>query len=171
MPAEQLSLRPGDLVVALRLALCPGDRYEALADALGMSLSATHRAVRRLEQARLLLLGERSPNRSALLEFLVHGAPYAFPAQLGPDARGVPTAGALEDFREELPAEHGAVWPHVKGEQRGPALRPLHDGAPEAALRDHRLHRVLALTDALRIGQARERRTAERLLAAELASR
>jgi hypothetical protein len=37
--SEQLFLKPGDLVVALRLVLCPGDRYESLAEALGMSLS------------------------------------------------------------------------------------------------------------------------------------
>jgi hypothetical protein len=157
-------------VVALRLALCPGDRYEALADGLGMSLSATHRAVRRLEQAGLLVLGERKANRSAMVEFLAHGARYAFPAQLGPETRGVPTAGALEDFRDELPADTGAVWPHVSGEKRGPALRPLHAGVPEAAIKDHRLHRVLALTDALRIGQARERTAAKRLLQAEMAA-
>jgi hypothetical protein len=60
------------------------------------------------------------------------------------------------------------VWPHIKGKQRGPLLRPLHVGAPEAALRDHRLHRLLALTDLLRIGQARERRVAKRLLETEL---
>jgi hypothetical protein len=171
MAREQLALRPGDLVVALRLALSPGDRYEALAEGLGMSISATHRAVRRLEQARLLILGERKPNRSALLEFLAYGAPYAFPAELGPDTRGVPTAGALEDFRDQLPAESGAVWPHVRGEKRGPALRPLHGGVPDAALNDHRLHRVLALTDALRIGQARERHLAMQLLASDIASR
>ena len=50
------------------------------------------------------------------------------------------------------------------------SLTPLHGGVPEAALRDNRLHRVLALTDALRIGQARERHIAERLLETEIAS-
>ena len=170
MATQQPSLRPGDIVVALRLALCPGDRYEVLADALGISLSVAHRAVRRLEDARLLILGERKPVRVALLEFLAHGVPYAFPARLGPESRGVPTAGALADFQVELSAENGAVWPHLKGSVRGPSLLPLHPGAPMAALRDHRLHRTLALADALRIGQARERRAAKRLLADELGS-
>ena len=168
MATEQLSLRPGDLVVALRLVHCPGDRYESLAEALDMSLSAAHRAVRRLEQARLLIAGRRTTNQGALIEFLVHGVRYVFPAHLGPEARGVPTAGALDDFQGELPADCRAVWPHIKGNERGPSLRPLHPGAPEAALRDCRLHRMLALTDVLRIGQARERHIAERLLQAEL---
>lgn len=168
MASEQLFLKPGDLVVALRLTLCPGDRYESLAEALGMSLSVAHRAVRRLEQARLLILGERYPVRPALIEFLAHGVPYVFPAHLGPEARGVPTAGALDDFLSELPSGSGAVWPHIKGTQRGAILKPLHTGVPEAALRDHRLHRLLALTDLLRIGQARERKVAKRLLETEL---
>ena len=71
---DSRSLKPGDLVVALKLVLCPGDRYESLAEALGMSLSVTHRAVRRLEQARLLILGKRNANRPGLLEFLVYGS-------------------------------------------------------------------------------------------------
>ena len=155
-------------MVALRLALHPNDLYERLADALALSLSAAHRAVNRLLQSGLLLPNERRANKSALQEFLVHGVRYAFPAQLGPETRGVPTAAALVDFADELPTDGGAVWPSIEGEVRGPSLTPLHDGAPGAALRDHRLHRLLALTDALRLGQARERRIAEKLLAVDL---
>jgi hypothetical protein len=60
--------------------------------------------VRRLEAAGLLLPTDRHPNKSALLEFLVHGVRYAFPAQLGAEIRGVPTAGGLPEFRGEMPA-------------------------------------------------------------------
>lgn len=162
------SLRPGDIAVALELVLRPGERYEGLSRALRLSLSAAHRAVRRLEVAGLLLPRDRHPNRSALLEFLVHGARYAFPARLGPDTRGVPTAGGLPEFREEMPSASGAVWPFLDGTARGPSLDPLYDGAAAAAMEDPRLHRLLALVDALRIGAARERRIAERLLRSEL---
>jgi hypothetical protein len=164
---QQSSLKPGDLVVALRLALYPNELYERLADALTLSLSAAHRAVSRLLQSGLLLPNERRANKSALGEFLVHGVPYAFPAQLGPETRGVPTAASLPDFAADLPSESGAVWPSIEGVVRGPSLTPLHDGVPGAALRDHRLHRLLALTDALRLGGARERRIAEQLLVAD----
>jgi hypothetical protein len=165
---QQISLRPGDLVVALRLALYPNELYEQLADALDLSLSAAHRAVSRLLPSGLLLPNERRANKSALVEFLVHGVRYAFPAQLGPETRGVATAAALADFEAELPVDSGAVWPSIDGKVRGAGLTPLHEGVPGAALRDHRLHRLLALTDALRMGQARETGIAEQLLLGDL---
>jgi hypothetical protein len=43
---SQASLRPVDVVVALRLTLCPEDRYESLAHALGIGVSAAHRSVK-----------------------------------------------------------------------------------------------------------------------------
>ncbi|MFC1584966.1 hypothetical protein ACFL5V_05420, partial [Fibrobacterota bacterium] len=49
------------------------------------------------------------------------------------------------------------VWPYAKGRARGLAVSPLSKSAPEAALRDVKLYDFLALTDAMRIGKARER--------------
>ena len=164
MVMEQKSLRSADLGVALRLEHRPEEHYQDLAGALGLSLSASHRSVQRLELSGLLLPGARRVNRSALLEFLVHGVRYAFPPSLGPEVRGVPTAGALPALRGHLPEGLDAVWPSAEGKSRGPALAPLYAGAPAAALRDERLHRLLALVDVLRIGQSRERAIAERML-------
>lgn len=161
---EQKCLRAADLGVALRLEHRPDEHYEDLAGALGLSLSASHRSVRRLQSSGLLLPGARRVNRSALIEFLVHGARYAFPPSLGPEVRGVPTAGALPALRAHLPEGLGAVWPSADGTSRGPALAPLYAGAPAAALHDERLHRLLALVDVLRIGQARERGIAGTML-------
>ena len=168
MRQKQASLRPGDIAVALELVLQPGERYENLSQALRLSLSAAHRAVGRLEAASLLLPRDRHPNKSALLEFLTHGVRYAFPATLGAETRGVPTAGGLPEFSGEMPAGSGAVWPSADGTARGPSVVPLYEGAAAAALADARLHRLLALVDAIRIGPARERRIAERLLRSDM---
>lgn len=150
--------------MALRLEHQPDELYEHVARALGLSVSAAHRSVQRLQLAGLLLPGSRRVNRSALLEFLVHGARYAFPAHLGADVRGVPTAGAFPPIREELPEGNEAVWPSADGRNRGPSLTPLYAAAPKAALRDQRLHHLLALVDVCRIGQARERKLGEAML-------
>jgi hypothetical protein len=56
------------------------------------------------------------------------------------------------------------VWPDPEGEVRGQSLLPLHPRLPAAARADPRLHELLALFDALRTGQARERTLATRLL-------
>lgn len=45
--------------------------------------------------------------------------------------------------------------PH--GGRRGYAIKPLHESVPRVARREPELHALLALVDALRIGQARVR--------------
>ena len=77
---RQVSLRPHDVAVALELALRPGESFTPLAEAVGLSLSEAHAAVGRLTHASLLRQAERRIVPSALLDFLVTGAPHAFPA-------------------------------------------------------------------------------------------
>ena len=60
------------------------------------------------------------------------------------------------------------VWAHPEGRAKGPTLSPLYRTAPDAALADPALHRLLALLDALRTGRARERSLAGKLMEAEL---
>jgi hypothetical protein len=43
---------------------------------------------------------------------------------------------------------------------RGHSIIPLYPSVPEAALKDEKLHELLALTDALRVGRAREKEIA-----------
>ena len=157
---KQLTIRPGDIPIALRLVTHPGDQYEDLAAAFSSSTSSAHRAVARLEQAGLLIPGERQVNREALKEFLVHGARYAFPPVRGPETRGVPTAWSAPSLEGELPRGPMVVWPSADGSARGEALVPLSDKVPDAARSDPWLHEMLALVDAIRVGQARDRRLA-----------
>jgi hypothetical protein len=165
---KQLTLRPSDVAVAVTLAQAPGAHYADLARRLRLGLAEVHRGVRRLERAGLLLPGERRVNRHALLEFLVHGVRYAFPPMLGPEARGIPTAAAAPGLTGKLPRGSAVVWPSRDGRVRGESLTPLYEAAPRAALLDGALYRALALVDALRTGQSRERRLAQDLLAEEI---
>ena len=104
--------------------------------------------------------------KAALLEFLVHGARYAFPPVQGALTRGVPTAYAAAPLNTVIApsTDPPPVWPHARGTVRGLSLVPLYPSVPEAALRDPQLYAVLALLDALRVGQARERDAAQKLL-------
>jgi hypothetical protein len=56
------------------------------------------------------------------------------------------------------------VWPHPEGDQRGFSLMPLYENLPLAAKAFPPLYELLALFDALRMGQAREREIATQLL-------
>jgi hypothetical protein len=82
-------------------------------------------------------------------------------------ARGVPTADGTAPLNNQLMAAGGEplpVWPTPRGTLRGSSLAPLYPGAPDAALRDPQLHACLALIDAIRIGRARERGLARKIL-------
>lgn len=164
-------LKPQDLVIALKLAvLGPGAwTYESLAKDLAMSPSETHSGVKRLIQAKLLT-PNRTVIRESLREFLVHGVRYAFPPSLGGKARGIPTAHAAEPLAEEIQAsdEDLPVWPYAEGTVRGQSFSPLYRSVPEVALKDRALYELLALTDAVRGGRARERELAAKMLGERL---
>ncbi len=168
---SQLTLRPFDVAVALRLLLEPEDRYEPMADALATSTSAVHRGVARLQAAGLLRASSRTVARSALREFLVHGVRYAFPPIRGQDTMGVPTAWSHPDVKVLLAGEsvsdvtRAVVWPDDAGTVRGDLLVPLFPAAARVALKDHRLHELLAAVDAMRAGSTTVRRVVSEHLA------
>lgn len=170
-----MDLKPQDLLVLLKVAAHPPQRwtYVALGDALSMSASEAHASVKRAVASGLAVAASRaewSPIRPNLLEFMLHGVRYIWPAAAGPVKRGVPTAFGAEPLASQLTAAPGEapVWAYPEGKVKGPTLPPLYRTAPQAALADPSLHRLLALLDALRVGRARERGLAAKLLETEL---
>ncbi len=166
------ALKPQDLLVALKLVAL-GDAlwtFPSLASDLGMSASEVHHATRRLAAARLYQPALRRVPRTALADFLVHGVPYAFPAEIGAAATGVPTARSAAPLRSDLVLgdDDELVWPLPHGAVRGHSVTPIYRSAPVAAARDAKLHTLLALVDSLRVGRARERRLAATELRARL---
>lgn len=162
--SQQPSLRPADIAVALRLAEEPGEGYEALSSALGISLGAAHNAVSRLEEGGLVVPDARQVHRRSLLEFLVHGVRFVFYPVLGPEGRGVPTAHAAPPLADEIVSDEAYVWPSAQGSLRGTTLTPLYAGAPRTIETAPAVYRALALVDALRVGRARERQLARKHL-------
>ena len=170
-----MDLKPQDLLLLLKVAAHPPQRwtYAALGEALSVSASEAHASVRRAVASGLAVAPSRtewSPVRPNLLEFMLHGVRYVWPAMLGPAKRGVPTAFGAEPLASQLTTAPGEapVWAHPDGKAKGPTLAPLYRTAPQAALADPSLYRLLALLDALRTGRARERNLAAKLLQAEL---
>ena len=170
-----MELRPQDLLVLFKVAAHGQQRwtYAGLGEALSMSASEVHASVKRNVAAGLAVMrgrGDWSPVRPALLEFAVHGVRYVWPAVAGPVKRGVPTGFGSEPLSAHISAGPGEapVWAHPRGAAKGPSLSPIYRTAPQAALADPALHRLLALQDALRAGRARERTLAAALLEKEL---
>lgn len=163
---KQEYLRPHDVTVILALTLQPYTTFRELAAVVSLSLGETHNSVKRLELARLAQLGE-TPNVSGLLEFLISGVPYSFPAQLGPPTRGVPTAFSALPLNDEFISHDVVVWPDPKGDARGYSVTPLSPVVARISRQNADLYRLLALIDAVRIGQARERARARMYLEQE----
>jgi hypothetical protein len=161
-------LQPQDLLVVLRLALdTPGPKptLQAIAVELGLSASQVHTSVRRAAKSHLLDLSSRTVRRSSLLEFLLHGVKYSFPAEADAVTRGIPTAHAAPPLSSHISSKDmPPVWPHPEGTVRGEAFAPLHRAAPDAALKNPRLYELLSLVDAIRGGRARERTLASQEL-------
>lgn len=156
-------LKPQDIVVLLKLVdEAPGWTFSRIAGELDFSPSAVHRSLARAGQAGLYQAGLRSVNRDALLEFLAHGGRYVFPPVRQGEARGIPTAWAAPPLAKRLSfsQENVPVWPDARGDTRGIALAPIHSVVPKVAREDPRLGELLALFDAVRIGNARERKLA-----------
>jgi hypothetical protein len=133
-------------------------------------LGETHNAIKRLTMARLLSTDHRVPRRTALVDFLLKGVPYAFPAELGAETRGVPTAHAAPPLDADFSSSDAVVWPSANGDRRGAAVEPLYEGAPMLVRRNPALYELLTLVDAIRVGRARERELATKVLRERLGS-
>jgi hypothetical protein len=165
-------LKPQDVLVLLKLlTVSPDDSsFASLGQALYMSPSEVHAGVKRAQIASLYAEATREPIKANLLEFLVHGVKYAFPAQLGSQTRGIPTAHAASPLRQLLAQDNTLppVWPHPEGPTAGLSFAPIYKSAPRAALHDPVLYEYLALVDTLRAGRAREQRLAADILTQRL---
>lgn len=167
-------LKPQDVLVLLKLAI-RGDggtwSYPRIAVELGMSASEVHAAVKRAVFAKLAVPHQPKGfvvHAKNLLEFLVHGAKYAFPVVRGPTTRGYPTAYAAPVLRNRIVDGEGLlpVWPHPEGTVRGESFSPLYPSPAvlHAIVADPPMYEATALVDAIRGGSARERQVATDLL-------
>jgi hypothetical protein len=161
---EHQGLRPQDILVLLKLLASPGKQWRQvdLAQELGLSQFEISAALTRAAYSGFLDQEKKRLNKSALEEFLLHGLKYVYPAKPGAVCRGVPTAHSALPISKKIvsSSEDQYVWPHDEGKVRGQGIPPLYESAPAAALKDPKLHELLAIVDALRVGRARERQIA-----------
>lgn len=159
-------MKAQDVIIALKLLNSdPALTFAELGQSVGLSASEAHGCLRRLIESRLVEPDSRRVIRRSLLRFLVHGVPFAFPANLRETTRGLPTAWGAPVLRDGFSADEAPpVWPDPEGTVRGQSVKPLYPSAVLAARRDPELYDLLALVDALRLGRARERKLAEELL-------
>jgi len=111
-------------------------------------------------------MGNPKVNKQALLEFIVYGIRYVFPAKMGELTRGIATSIAAPVLSQHVKSsgELIPVWPVAKGKEKGLAVRPLHANVMQSIKGDDLMYDLLALTDAIRIEQVRTKKIAIDLL-------
>ena len=159
MKQFQYSMKPQDVVILLKIIALDTDNWQQkpLSDALKMSQSEVSQSVARSKFAGLLDVNGKKVMRLAFFDFLQFGLTYVFPQKPGPVVRGLPTAHSAAPLNSLIVSEELYVWPWAKGKIRGHGIVPLYSSVPDAAAKDVKLYEMLALTDALRIGRAREK--------------
>lgn len=165
-------LKPIDLLVGLKI-LCHHGRWTQMeiANKLLISASQVNNAIKELLQAELLVYQNKQavPVYAAFEEFLIAGVKYCFAVNMGELTVGIPTAYAATPLNQEILVGNDPipVWPDAEGTHRGLTLEPLHPNVPKA-LRQYpnvALHDLLTLVDAMRIGRAREKALAKKMIA------
>jgi len=161
-------LQSVDLVVLLGLLRHPASDWtvRSLADELRLPPATVQRALERLAVVRVFDAGRRRVNVGACEELFVHALRFVAPAVVGGETRGMPTAWAAPPLVEHLAGNDDLppVWPDPLGEVRGLEVQPLHPRMVSLAQADAEIYELLALIDGLRVGDARVRKLAARLL-------
>ncbi len=164
MSKQTSGIKPQDILVLLKLASNENKNWRNVdfAQELGISNSEVGMALERARNVGFVDASKRKLLAAPFIEFLKHGLKYVFPARPGAMSRGVPTAHSAPPLADEIVSEENDqyVWPYDEGQLRGQSIPPLYPSVPQAALKDSKLHELLALVDALRVGRAREQRLA-----------
>ena len=156
--SDQQVMRPLDIAVLLKIITfdAPDWKQQQLSMDLHLSQSEISKSVARSRFAGLLDEAGKHVRKLALMDFLEKGIAYVFPQRPGAMVRGVPTSHSAPPLAELIQSKENYVWPCATGKLRGQSIIPLYPQAPKAALHDPELHALLALIDALRVGQKRE---------------
>ncbi|MBN8787460.1 MAG: hypothetical protein J0I84_10255 [Terrimonas sp.] len=166
MKQRIMQLKPQDIVLLLKIISINDTSWnqKPVARSLGMSQSEVSDSVARSRYAGLMDITGKIVMKSALLELLSHGVPYVFPQKPGAVVRGLPTAHSASPLKEQIQSTEIYVWPYAQGNVRGHSILPLYPSVPKAVLNDPVLYELLVLTDALRVGRAREKELALTIL-------
>jgi hypothetical protein len=158
MSREVANFRPQDVLVLARLIVENAVRWRQvdLARELGISQTELSFSLNRLNHFGLLFSEKKEIKKEAVYEFLSSAVKYLFPAEFSGVTVGIPTSISTLPLSSDLVNNQEIiVWPHSTGKVRGLALKPIYSTMPDAALKNSRLHEVLALIDAIRSNQGR----------------
>lgn len=151
-------MRPQDIVILLKIVAKENEPWfmKDLSQELGISGSEVSESLNRSALAEFITPDKKTIRKQNLIDFLRYGVKYVYPQRPGAIVRGMPTAHSMSPLNGQIQSNDYYVWPWARGEVRGQEIEPLHASVPEACNRDRKLHQLLALVDAIRVGRGRE---------------
>ena len=152
---EHKGMRPQDIVILLKIISLQGKSWynKDIASALRISNSEVSESLNRSAIVGFIDPEKRKIQRERLLEFLVYGLKYVFPAVPGRLLRGMPTGYSAPVLKDDFIVDDPFIWPAKGQRKKGIAIEPLYHTVPQASQKDPFLYDLLSLTDALRIGE------------------
>jgi hypothetical protein len=167
-----LVFREVDIVVLLGLLRHAAGNWtvRSLAQELGLPSASVQRSLDRLAATPAFDARRRRVSLGACDELFDHALRYLAPAKAGGETRGLATSWAALPLSEHFAPsdEPPPVWPDPHGELRGLEVTPLHPAVIPLARADPKMYELLALVDALRLGDTRTRGLAVELLRARI---
>lgn len=166
MRRKHNGMRPQDIVILLKILTI---QYKAwhlkdLARSLNISNSEISESLERSAYAQLIDFEKRNVQRGNLLDFLIYGMKYVFPAKAGILTRGIPTAHSHPYIQKFIMSSEAFVWPSSSGLVLGQEIEPFYANQVKAIEQDEELYKLLALLDVIRVGKLREKTIAEKEL-------
>ncbi len=155
-------MRPHDIVILLKIIAKGKEQWymKDIANELYISQSEVSESLNRSVMAGLIANNKKRVLFSAVQEFIFYGVKYVYPQKPGTMVRGIVTAHSAMPLVKDIQSNQNFVWPYSQGNQRGFAVEPLHPNVPKACLNDVKLYELLALLDAIRLGNVREQKMA-----------
>lgn len=167
---QHKGMRPHDIALLLKIVAKEGQPWmnKDLSAELFISASEVTESLGRSATAGLIDPSRKKVFKKSLLDFLLHGLRYVFPAIPGPLVKGMPTGHSAPVIAGYLTSAEKFVWPDADGKERGTLIEPLYPGTVKAAIKDPEFYDLMALCDVIRTGKVREIKMAEELLRKKL---
>jgi len=172
-------MQPQDLLIVLLLMIEKNPLMQKdIAYRLGLSPAAVSYAMTRLEEINLISDNRQMVMRRKVLDFIRYAIDIVYPAKLGPQVRGIPTARSFHLFDEKINFEESInhqmnsinsyVWQEGNGTAIGSAIKPIYPSIPKIVSSEAELYKTLNLIDIMRVGNSREQKLAMEALEHQL---
>lgn len=157
-----------DLLVLAKILFWKGAPWSAtlVAKSLGVPKSQIGNSIKALNSFNLLGSVSRRPIYAKIESLCLHSLQLLFPPRYEEGDGGIPTMYSAPPLKQIISSLDVVVWKYDEGVSGDKCLVPIHKKLPKACMEDNSLYKFCTLVDAIRAGQPREIKEAQKLICA-----